>query len=290
MPTPPEIELLASLWTSAGNAGPSIGDERSPESLRDRIETAARTGWSGIGLSHLDIVDAKATIGLPAVSTLCADNGIRHIELEALDLWWATGHAREESDRVRRDFFEAADVLGVANIKVLSDLTGVDTLPERYISEFAALAAQAQRIGTRIAMEPMPMAHFATVEDAMALVEEAGEAAGGLCVDIWHVSRAGTSIDDMAAILRPERIFVVELDDAMLKVRGSLWNDTINERKYCGEGQFDITGFVDAIRGMGFQGCWGVEILSREHRAASLADGLSRAYRTTRDVLRRDSA
>src|SRR5690606_16375829 len=119
--------------------------------------------------------------GLSAVSAMCEESGIRHVELEFLDQWWATGHAREESDRVHRDFFEAAEVLGVTNIKVSSDLTGIDTPHERYVSEFAALAEQAQRSGTRIAMEPMPMGHFATVEDGMTLVEDAGEAAGGLC-------------------------------------------------------------------------------------------------------------
>ncbi|MGV8872827.1 MAG: sugar phosphate isomerase/epimerase family protein [Rhodococcus sp. (in: high G+C Gram-positive bacteria)] len=282
-----EIELLASLWTSAGNAGPSIGDERSPESLRDRIETAAATGWSGIGLSHLDIIEAKATMGLAAVSALCAEVGIRHVELEVLDQWWSDGHMREKSDRMRQDFFEAAGVLGVANIKVLSDLTGIATPAERYVSEFAALAKQAESSGTRIAIEPMPMARFATVHDAMALVDQAGEAAGGLCVDIWHVCRAGTSMEDMATALRPERIFVVELDDAFEKVQGNLWEDTVNERRYCGEGELDVTGFVDAIRNVGFDGYWGVEILSREHRATPLSTGLRRAYETTMNTLRR---
>ena len=43
-PTISNRELLASCWTSAGNAAPDRGDEVSPVDLRTRIETVAAVG------------------------------------------------------------------------------------------------------------------------------------------------------------------------------------------------------------------------------------------------------
>jgi hypothetical protein len=52
-------ELLATCWTSAGDATPDRGDEVSPVDLRTRIETAAEVGWEGFGLLHADLVIAR---------------------------------------------------------------------------------------------------------------------------------------------------------------------------------------------------------------------------------------
>ena len=43
-PTIGNRELLATCWTSAGDATPDRGDEVSPVDLRTRIETAAEVG------------------------------------------------------------------------------------------------------------------------------------------------------------------------------------------------------------------------------------------------------
>ena len=69
----------------------------------------------------------------------------------------------------------------------------------------------------------------------------------------------------------------VELNDADPEVVGTLFEDTVNRRRYCDEGSFDLVGMVAALRDAGWQGPWGVEILSEEHRAMSVEDALTRA-------------
>ena len=64
-------------------------------------------------------------------------------------------------------------------------------------------------------------------------------------------------------------IFGVELDDAGQTVVGTLFEDTVNNRLLCGEGSFDLDGLVALLRDNGFDGPWGVEILSTSFRAAS---------------------
>ena len=56
-------------------------------------------------------------------------------------------------------------------------------------------------------------------------------------------------------------------------------------RRFCGEGDFDIQGFVDSIRRTGYSGPWGVEILSGELLKMPLEVIAAKAYATTMPFL-----
>ena len=99
---------------------------------------------------------------------------------------------RRESDRRRALLLRAAEALGAGAIKVGGELGAEPVDPDRFKAEFDRLATQAADAGTRIAIEPMPMSNLATIAAGAELVREVGNPAGGLCVDVWHVARAGT--------------------------------------------------------------------------------------------------
>jgi sugar phosphate isomerase/epimerase len=107
-----EQRLLATCWTTAGDAAPLRGDERSPIPIRERVEAAAAAGFRGIGLLHADLMPALDRYGVTGLRSLLDDHGIVDLELEVLTDWWATGPARQRSDRVRRDLLTAAEPLG----------------------------------------------------------------------------------------------------------------------------------------------------------------------------------
>src|SRR5919112_3155273 len=120
-PTIGNRELLATSWTSAGDAAPDRGDEVSPVDLRIRIETAADVGWEGFGLLHADLAIARDTIGLPELRRIFDGAGIRHVELEVLPWWWTTDERRTVSDERRTLLFDAAEVLGARTIKAAAE-------------------------------------------------------------------------------------------------------------------------------------------------------------------------
>ena len=93
------------------------------------------------------------------------------------------------------------------------------------------------------------------------VVSAANHPAAGLLIDAWHVFRAGTTLAEVRAALRPEMIFGLELDDARSEIVGTLFEDTVQNRLFCGEGSFELTGLVALLRDLGFDGPWGVEIL-----------------------------
>lgn len=272
--------LVASCWTSAGDALPGGARERSPLPLAERVRAVADGGWAGLGLLHADLEHLGAA-GLAELGDLVRAEGLSHVEVELLDGWWDD----DDAWRQRWDLLlTAARALGAAFVKATpppAEHTG-DLVPR-----LRPLAEQAADAGTRLALEPLPWTAVASIPAGVDLARAVDHPAFGLCVDAWHVFRAGTTCDELAAALaeRPSAVFAVELDDADPDVVGTLFEDTRDHRRYCGEGTFDLPGLVRVLRGARFDGPWGVEALSAEHRAQPLADGLARAREAALTVL-----
>ena len=278
--------LLATCWTTAGDAAPLRDGERSPVSLRTRIEVAALAGFRGFGVNYADLTAGIAELGLGGVRAVLDDNGMEHREVELLADWWTDGPARSASDAVRRDLFAAAEALGARTVKIAPDVGGGAWDPERWSTELATLGREAAEHGTRVALEFLPWSNVADVHQGLKLVEEARHPAVGLLVDAWHVGRAGTPVTDLAT-LPIERIFGVELNDFDDQMIGTMFEDTRDRRRYCSEGSFDVPGMIRALRTAGWHGPWGVEILSEQHRTTEFVEGVTKAFDTAEKLLDR---
>ena len=157
--------------------------------------------------------------------------------------------------------------------------------PERLIEPLRELGTQATEHGTRVAIETMPFSIISTVPMGVEIVSAAAHPGIGLLLDAWHVFRAGTSLEELRAALAPEMIFGVELDDAGQAVVGTHFEDTVNHRLLCGEGSFDLRGLVALLRDKGFDGPWGVEILSSAFRRLPVAQAVKLAAQSALTVL-----
>ena len=151
---------------------------------------------------------------------------------------------------------------------------------ERASKEFFQLAKEAESVGTRVGLEPMPFADIMTPSMGLAIVNGAGHRSGGLFIDIWHVSRANVDFDSLS-IISADKIVGVELDDADIEIQGTLLEDTLNARRFPGEGDLDINAFVKAIKNTGYNGPWGVEMLSKDFRKLPLSDATHHAFATS---------
>lgn len=278
--------LLATCWTTAGDAAPLRGDERSPVPLRTRIEAAAAAGFRGFGVTHGDLGAALPELGWAGLRAVLDDNGIEFREVELLGDWWTTGAAREASDVVRRTLLTAAQELGARTVKIGPDFPDAPGEWSARVDALGELGRQAADHGTRVALEFLPWSNVADLHQGLALVEEVDHPAVGLLVDAWHVGRAGTPVEDVAAVPL-HRIFGVELNDFDVASVGSLFEDTRDRRRYCGEGSFDVEGLVRALRQVGWTGPWGVEILSEEHRTTEIGRAVATAFDTAATVLGR---
>lgn len=275
----PEVKLVGSYWTLAGGAYPHTDREYSPFGFRERVEAAARVGFRGFGIWHADLAHILETGSLDDMKRVLDDNGMEHVELEFIYDWFTEGEKRKKSDRLRRLLLTAAGSLGASHVKV-GDFFRTPCPMPRLVESFAELCAQAREHGTRILFEMMPFANVGTLEDTIALVEGAGADNGGIILDLWHVVRMGIPYGDLRRI--PARYLMgVELNDGAMDVKGDLHLATINDRRFCGEGEFDIRGFIATVQGMGYRGPWGIEVLNAQAREWPMDRLMAQAFSTT---------
>lgn len=277
-------ELLAAYWTLAGDVYPGAPTEVSPYPLQERAAAASKAGYTGMGLVHQDLIHCARKIGYPAMRRILADHGIRHVEVEFLNDWYLPAGSAERvaSDQARVELLEAAAELKARNLKICARLFE-DRLPDiaRVRDEFSTLCQQAREVNTNVILEMMPFTSVRTIDTAVELIVEANEPNGGILLDIWHVHRGRMDYGEVAKI-PPRFLKGIELDDADADVVGTLFEDTRFHRRLCGEGVFDVAGFVRSVRRAGFDApYYGVEMISEKFRRQPLDVMARTTYDTT---------
>ena len=276
-----QAQLLASYWTLAGGAEPHTDHEYSHFSFQDRVSAAAGAGFTGFGIWHADLQHTLQSQSLRAMRRILDDHGMTHVELEFLADWWfKDGERHAACEQRKRLLFDAATALNAHHIKV-GDFVNTPCPMPRLIEAYAALCAEAAEHGTKVLFELMPFAQINTLAGALELVEGANARNGGIVIDLWHIVKLGISYDDVARI--PARFLGgIEINDGTFQAPWDLHEDTINHRRLCGEGEFDVRGFVATMLAAGYQGAWGIEVLNAEMRRWPLERIAQRAATTTR--------
>jgi len=269
------IELMNLYWTTSGIFPGEA--EISPYDFKDRVEAAAKAGFKGIGIWHTDLEHIMLHRPLKELKTILDDNGIKYVELEFLTDWFLDGSRKNESDSKKKRLLEASQALCAKHIKI-GDFYNPPCSMSRIIESFASLCAEAEEYGATIGLEFMQYAAVGTLKDALHVVKTAGAQNGGVILDIVQVENIGIAYADIGHI-PPEHLVCVELNDGACA--GSPLYDASRARRFCGEGDFDIKGFIQCIQGLGYMGPWAVEVFSKELTTLSLTELNQRAYRST---------
>jgi sugar phosphate isomerase/epimerase len=273
------VELLASYWTISAGL-PHTDREFSPFDFKDRVEAAAQAGYKGFGLWHADLDHVLERRTLKEMKQIFDDNGMKYIELEFLTDWFLDGDKKERSDIRRKKLLEAAEVFQARHVKV-GDFNHEKYSMQQLADSFAELCAEGARHGTKICFELMPFAMIDNLRDAITMVQTAGAPNGGIALDLWHIVKLKIPYGEVER-MPPQYLVSVELNDGTLEAPWSLHEDTINHRRLCGEGEFDIKKFVRSVQKLGYAGPWGVEVLSADLRTRPLRELTTRSFNTTR--------
>jgi len=275
--------LVALYWTTSGPVEIHGGREWSQFDLAERCEQARRAGFKGIGLWHADLEHILETRTLAEVKRMLDGNGLEYLELECLLDWMLdpADEPRRVADVRKELLFEAAAALDAHHIKVANIFSRPCELPlltERY-AELCAEAAE--RHAARMVYEFMPPdVNVQDLDTALAIVEAADSLNAAVAIDTWHMAKLGISPDDLRRI--PEGLLGwFELSDGQYANMPDPVDETINHRALPGEGEFPIREYVAAARDTGYDGPWGVEVLSAELRALPIEQIFDRAYETS---------
>ena len=278
-----DVDLVGLYWTVSGPVEVHVGREWSLFDFRDRCAQAQRVGFSGIGIWHADLEHVLERHTLREMKQMLDDHGLRHLELEFLMDWFLDedDDRRKASDRNRRLLFDAAAALGAHHVKV-GNIPGTPCPLPQLTERFAELCADAaEQHDALIAYEFMPFdVNVHSVEAAVEVVGGAGAANGGIAVDTWHLAKLGIAPDDLRQI--PSKLLGwVELSDGQYENLPDPIDEVVNHRRLPGEGEFPIAACVEVCREIGYQGPWGVEVLSEELRNLPIEQIFDRAYETT---------
>jgi sugar phosphate isomerase/epimerase len=278
-----EIELMALYWTVSGPVEVHVGREWSLFDWRDRCAEAAKAGFDGIGLWHADVSHQLETRTLEEMATIFRDAGLKYLEVEFLaDFFVPDGDpARAESDRLRRQLFDTAAAFDAHHIKV-GNIPGTPCELGPLTEAFAELCHDAaDHTAAKVVYEFMPFdVNVNTLDTALELVQGAAQPNGALAIDTWHMGKLGIAPADLKRI-PPDYLGWVELSDGQYENMPDPIDEVVNRRKLPGEGEFEIAGYIEACREVGYAGPWGVEVLSEELRNLPIEDEFKRAYETT---------
>jgi len=278
-----EVELMALYWTVSGPVEVHAGREWSLFDWRDRCAEAAKVGFKGLGLWHADVSHQLKTRTLQEMAKIFRDAGLKYLEVEFLwEFFVPQGQpARADSDRLRKQLFDTAVAFDAHHIKV-GNIPETPCELDRLIEEYAALCDDAaQHTDAKVAYEIIPFdPNVRTLDAGLKLVTEAARPNGGLAIDTWHMGKLRIPPEELKRI-PGEYLAWVELSDGPVEDMDDPIDEVINYRRLPGEGEFDIPGYVEACQAVGYDGPWGVEVLSEELRNLPIEEEFKRAYETT---------
>jgi len=249
--------------------------------LQDRLAAAGAAGWDGFSLGLADLRAVLETASISEVRGMLDAHGIDLIQLELLSGWWADGAAGARADADRSLLLDAAAALDATVIKVAADTLGPDIGEPRHVRELDRLAAEAGSRGIPVALEPTAISNLSDLAAAVGFIRAVDNPFAGLCLDLWHLRRSGTTNEQLAALLSISDVLVVELADGAGGVVGSLAEDNLERRLPPGEGALDAPGFVATMHDLGWRGPWGVEIMADAHRRLTVPAALRIARAAT---------
>ena len=263
-------------------------------SFGHRVEVAAAAGFDALGISLEQFNDALAS-GLTTrdMQSILTATGMRILQIDAIVGFAIAPEAagrrfdngvpsstREEIDTL----FQIAEIFGAEHITTVGSF-GLADLEPAAVERFASLCDRAASVGTKLDLEFVGDANLRTVEQADELVTLAGASNGGIEVDIWHHVRSGTGMAALKA-LSSDHLFVIQMcDGPSVPVFADYMEDTTRTRLPPGCGDFNTSGFLEAIYSTGASAPVSVEVISDDLAAMDPGAAARLLAESTRKVL-----
>jgi sugar phosphate isomerase/epimerase len=244
-------------------------------SFEEDVAHYAAAGIHAIGIWRHKLSDC----GLPKARELLQRNG-----MTASHLFWAGGFTGSDGRSHRESIEDAAEAIRNAaalDCRTLVVYSGpraghtyshARRLVEDALVELTPLAAES---GVALAIEPMHQGcakqwTFLTVlDDALELIDSIGSPQVKLVLDTYHLGQECGLVDRLAAIL--PHVALVQLGDARRPPQGE------QNRCRLGDGVVPLNEIVAALKALGYNGYYDVELLGEEFEAADYSELLHHA-------------
>ncbi|MBU6268328.1 MAG: sugar phosphate isomerase/epimerase and 4-hydroxyphenylpyruvate domain-containing protein [Sphingomonadales bacterium] len=236
--------------------------------LAGKLEAIARAGFTAAEIFENDLLSSP----LPAreVGVMMRGLGLDCAMLQPFrDYEGMPADQRDAAlERMRRKF-AVMDDLGTDLILLCSNCSpAASDDRQRMLDDLGLLGDLAAANGKRIAYEALAWGrHVFDHRDAWGLVRDLDHPAIGLTLDSFHSLARGVPSASIGDI-RPGKLFIVQLADAP-KLEMDYLNWSRHFRCMPGQGDLALDDYVAALRRIGYQGCWSLEIFNDRFRSTS---------------------
>jgi sugar phosphate isomerase/epimerase len=260
-------------------------DPISGAQVRALVDAAADAGFTDIAMwsehfywATADDMSAAAFFGYHR------DRGLGIPVMEVIFDWESTDRAAVAAAAL--PVLEAAALAGSTSVIATTLKKRLPPMAEaaQGMRHLCGLAAER---GLRVSFEILPFTAVPTITSAIELFDAVGAGNLGLVLDTWHWFRAPGG-PDLAALrdLPPERVHVLQLNDAPAEPEADLIAECMNRRLLPGEGAIGIAGLLAELDDMGATPVIAPEVFSASLAELGPAAMAQRIFAATQAVLR----
>jgi len=202
----------------------------------DMATVAFQSGWPAVGIWF----DGKTWTDATSreVRQRLDDTGVIPLDIEPII-------PSEDGNDFAEQLIEAAAVIGARHILFTSRLKDQARTTDRY----REVCAMAQPHGITVVCEFLPIFPLNTLSMATEIVRSSDASNGGVLIDNLHLSRSGSSIEDVQTM--PTGLFpYLQICDAPAQRPtdfGGLLDEALNGRLCPGEGSLPIAELLQAV-------------------------------------------
>jgi sugar phosphate isomerase/epimerase len=247
------------LWEACVRAHP----------YEQQLAAAVAGGFDALSMPpHVALANADRRLSPRQMRTMAEDSGISISDLDGGIGFMPVALPSNATPRLvnrfglpRPQVLDLASELGTRRICTVGlfdeGLYSVDEL----IGGFGELCDDAAARGMSVTLEPMAFFGLQDFWLAAKVVGGAGRPNGALLFDSWHFTRTGADRSVLPELSTAGPVDVQVNDGAAEPLGGSVMEDSVNHRMFPGDGDFDLTGYLEAI-GPAHMRSFGVEIFS----------------------------
>lgn len=195
------------------------------------VYAAAEAGFNAVGIwCELDSWTTEKT---QRVKTALDETGLCALDIEVA--WFQPGEAIDRQDR----FVDIATEIGAQNILCVSSEPNINDTKNR----FEHLCKRTEGTNIRVALEFLAITEINTLAKAREVVETVNHPAGAILVDALHLSRTGSSAEDLKSIdanLLPYIQLCDASKDLLDASMDGILEDALFLRKLPGQGELPL--------------------------------------------------
>ena len=228
---------------------------------------------ANISTSPMDYDNIRSTgLSDADIRAIASDHGVRLSYLDPMTSWVPDGLPVNEDpaivpylDRSPDDYFRIAEALQVDRIHLIGCFPAGRYTLDELTQHYAAMCDRAAENGLKCLIEAMPLWGLRTLDEAWAMVRDAGRSNSGIIFDTWHYVRAGRN-DALLKQIPVGTFDTIQIADGPLTCPPGRDNvhDCLFHRVPIGQGELPNLEILMILRDAGHIDSIGPEIFSSE--------------------------